>query len=73
MMERQPTQEEIEHGQDENAASEIWHTIGKLKDYKPNDRSARDRAYAVTITELEKAFAYFVIFAQYRQGESEQH
>lgn len=29
---------------------------------KPNDRSAANRAYAVTITDLEKVLAYFKTF-----------
>lgn len=30
-----------------------------LREFKPNDRSDKDRRYAVTITELEKVYAYF--------------
>ena len=30
---------------------------------KPNDRSGLDRVYAVTITELEKAYCYFTVMA----------
>lgn len=30
-----------------------------LRDQKPNDHSDRDRRFAVTMTELEKAIAYF--------------
>ena len=30
---------------------------------KPNDRSGLDRVYAVTITELEKAYCYFSVMA----------
>lgn len=34
-----------------------------VKAEKPNDRSDKDRAYAVTITELEKVIAYFQVYA----------
>jgi len=34
-----------------------------IKTEKPNDRSAPDRAYAVTVTELEKVIAYFKVWA----------
>ncbi len=30
-----------------------------LREAKPNDRSEKDRRYAVAITELEKVYAYF--------------
>ena len=33
-----------------------------LKAGKPNDRSEKDRRYAVAITELEKTLAYFYTF-----------
>lgn len=40
-----------------------WDSMNKaledLKRNKPNDRSEEDRRYAVTITEMEKAIAYF--------------
>jgi hypothetical protein len=34
-------------------------TVNLLRGSKPNDRSAADRHYAVTITMLEQAYAYF--------------
>lgn len=34
--------------------------LEKLKSEKPNDRSEKDRRYAIAITELEKAIAYYV-------------
>lgn len=33
--------------------------IGEVKAYKPNDRSEKDRYWAIAITELEKAAAVF--------------
>ena len=35
-----------------------------LKVYKPNDRSEKDRRVAITITELEKVYAYFKTFVE---------
>jgi len=37
-------------------------TLVVLRNSKPNDRSDKDRAYAVTITEMEKLLAYFYLF-----------
>jgi hypothetical protein len=34
-------------------------TVNLLRGSRPNDRSAADRHYAVTITMLEQAYAYF--------------
>jgi len=36
--------------------------LDEMKSFKPNDRGEKDRAYAVTITELEKLIAYFAMF-----------
>jgi hypothetical protein len=33
--------------------------IESLREFKPNDRSEIDRRYAVTITMMEQAYAYF--------------
>lgn len=35
-----------------------------LTEQKPNDRSAIDRAFAVTMTEVEKAFAYYQVYVE---------
>lgn len=40
----------------------IEDALADARRQKPNDRSEKDRAYAVTITELEKALAYFKTF-----------
>ena len=37
-------------------------TLSTLRAVKPEDRSGLDRRYAVTITELEKVFAYFYTY-----------
>ena len=71
MRSEQQDPEQTRRDLDESAASQIWHTIEGIKGRKPNDRSARDRAYAVTITELEKVFAYFVLFVQHPQSREE--
>ncbi len=49
--------------QDAEVAAAIVSAIRSAKAHKPSDRSEQDRAYAVTITELEKAHAYFVVYA----------
>jgi len=35
--------------------------LWKLREAKPNDRSEEDRFYAVVITDVEKASAYFAM------------
>ena len=40
----------------------IANALFTLRTNKPNDRSEKDRYYAVTITDLEKALAYFITF-----------
>ena len=37
--------------------------ILSMREKKPNDRSDGDRYWAIVITELEKAYAVFVTFA----------
>jgi hypothetical protein len=44
---------------DEQAAYFLAMAREKLKSGKPNDRSPKDRHWAVTLTELEKVIAYF--------------
>ena len=36
--------------------------LDEMKSFKPNDRGEKDRAYAVTITEMEKIVAQFYLF-----------
>lgn len=36
--------------------------LSTLRAVKPEDRSGLDRRYAVTITELEKVFAYYYTY-----------
>lgn len=42
-----------------NVAEALKGVLATLRAAKPEDRSELDRRYAVTITELEKVFAYF--------------
>jgi hypothetical protein len=53
-----PTREEI-------CWSAIHAVLDELKRAKPNDRSEKDRIYAITITDLEKVLAYFQVNALY--------
>jgi hypothetical protein len=51
-------------GTEENeVATAIVSAIRTAKAYKPSNRTELDRVYAVTITELEKTYAYFATFA----------
>ena len=43
-----------------NCIDSISDTLQRLRDAKPDDRSELARRYAVTITELEKVYAYFL-------------
>lgn len=43
--------------------ADFLNLIAQLKASKPNDRSEQDRYWAITITEVEKAFAIFKTFA----------
>ncbi len=36
--------------------------LQEMKNSKPNDKSEVDRRYAIVITELEKAYAYFYTY-----------
>ena len=49
--------------EDVEVAEAISSAIRTTRAHKPNNRTELDRIYAVTITELEKAYAYFVTFA----------
>lgn len=46
----------------EDVLSSFKTTLSTLRAVKPEDRSGFDRRYAVTITELEKVFAYFYTY-----------
>ena len=48
--------------EDAEVAAAIVSAIRTAKAHKPSNRTELDRVYAVTITELEKAYAYFVTF-----------
>lgn len=36
--------------------------LEELREAKPNDRSDKDRRYAILITELEKLIAYYYVY-----------
>jgi dTDP-D-glucose 4,6-dehydratase len=44
------------------ALEQALETLSKAK---PNDRSEKDRRYAVTITELEKVIAWFKVYVEF--------
>jgi hypothetical protein len=47
---------------DEQIDSKMRDLLGVLRANKPNDRSEKDRRFAITITDMEKLFAYFHTF-----------
>ena len=48
---------------DREVYESIREAVRKAKAIKPQDRSERDRAFAVVITQLETAAAYFAVYA----------
>lgn len=44
---------------DNIVAKALEKALRDLRDGKPNDKSEKDRRYAVTITEMEKVLSYF--------------
>ena len=53
MPEIKPTADDV------TAALHLRAALERLKAAKPNDRSDRDRYYAIAITDMEKLYAYF--------------
>jgi len=49
-------------GNDEISMVMIEDTLKQLRNAKPDERSEKARRYAVTITEMEKVYAYFKTF-----------
>lgn len=47
---------------DERLMAQLGEAYNELKKNKPNDRSEKDRRYAVTITEMEKVLGYFYLW-----------
>ena len=40
----------------------LKNTLLRLREARPDERSERARRYAITITEMEKVYAYFRVF-----------
>ena len=57
-----PTKQEMQILYAVDARSDIERALATLRVNKPDDRTQIDRAYAVTITMIEQAFAYFMTF-----------
>ena len=55
----------------EDVLSSLKTTLSTLRAVKPEDRSGIDRRYAVTITELEKVFAYFYTYIYSQEANKE--
>lgn len=54
---------EFDRAADALVLSGLQQTLATLRANKPDDRSEKDRAYAVTATEMEKVVAYFKEYA----------
>ena len=59
MNEESANPKEVQAALDQECLERIKATLQRVRFCKPDDRSARARQYAVAITELEKAYAYF--------------
>jgi len=56
-------------GDDGIVLAAITAALNTARNNRPSDRSAKDRAYAVAITDLEKVIAYFTMYAYESQGD----
>jgi len=52
-----------ENTKPEMSANDLFEALlSELKFHKPEERSEEARRYAVTITELEKVYAYYILY-----------
>jgi hypothetical protein len=51
-----------QHDKDISGLEALRHTIKTLRAFKPEERGEKARRYAVTITEVEKALAYYILY-----------
>jgi len=51
----------IDQQRDTEVATALKHVLELMASRKPNDRSDMDRIYAVSITDVEKAYCFFVM------------
>lgn len=56
-------------GDDGIVLATITAALNTARNNRPGDRSAKDRAYSVAITDLEKVLAYFTMYAHESQGD----
>jgi len=54
--------DEPENATDAEILSDMNSLIEKMKAGKPDDRSKKDRRYAISITEMEKTMAFFYTY-----------
>jgi hypothetical protein len=54
----------FEMGNDSEALEHLRKALEVMKAAKPQERSELARRYAISITELEKVLAYFVVFVE---------
>jgi hypothetical protein len=58
------TERMFEMGNDSEALEHLRKALEVMKAAKPQERSELARRYAISITELEKVLAYFVVFVE---------
>jgi hypothetical protein len=51
-------------GNDSKALQLLKEALEAMREAKPEERSELSRRYAVSITELEKVIAYFVLYVE---------
>jgi hypothetical protein len=54
----------MDHEESNTVIEQFDALLKTLRETKPNDRSEQDRYHAITITEVEKARAVFMVYAQ---------
>lgn len=58
-MNDEPIEGEQPESPEEEVDRHLEYALEALKAHKPNDRSEKDRHWAITITEMEKVIAFF--------------
>ena len=61
--------EPIEQQPDDECYQAMWSAYQVLKRNKPNDRSGKDKHYAVTLTQLREALGHFHHWVIVQEGD----
>ena len=64
------------HNKENEVLAAMDELLRTLQRNKPNDRSEKDRVYAVALTDVQRAYAWFAMFAydglpQYEEGSND--